>query len=95
MVKMWNNKMMPKIYNPPPFGYMKVVNVPSGVCIGRVIGKDGRVFIAISEQTDGILYIWYNKMSRQIEIYGTIMSGIIDAVNKVECRMKFCSAIEN
>ena len=85
---MWSNKMTPKMYNPPMSGYMKSIRVMRGAHIGRVIGKEGKVFNAITENTKGVLYIWYNNDSKEIEIYGENMMGIMQATQKLEDRMK-------
>jgi len=59
-----------------------------GAQIGRVIGKEGKVFNAITENTKGVMYIWYNNDSKEIEIYGENMHGIMQATQKLEDRMK-------
>jgi len=80
--------MAPNMYNPPVSKYMKSIGVIRGARIGRVIGNEGKVFNAITENTKGIMYIWYNNDTDEIEIYGDDMKGILHAAQKLATRMK-------
>ena len=86
---MWNCKTAPNEYNPPVAGCQKNIRLKDGVNIGRVIGKGGKVFNAITENTVGVKYIWYRNDTREIEVYGDSMESIIIAINKIENRMRF------
>ena len=82
-----SNKMTPTIYNPPNHGYCKTLYIQNSSKIGHIIGKKGSVFKAITHQTHGINYIWYNKSSKHIEIWGNNSSNIDDAIVKLHARM--------
>ena len=85
---MWSNKMMPNMYNPPPTaGCMKRISIMKDVHVGRLIGKEGKVFNAITERTDGLLYIWYDNKDNTIEIHGENMKGVLDGIRKLNDRM--------
>lgn len=81
---MWSNTMYPKVYNPPPFGWMKTlyINLDKNR-ISQIIGKEGIVFKAITHQTPDVNYIWYNSNTRCIEIYGNNIFSIDIAYNKL------------
>lgn len=83
----WSNRMTPTIYNPPNYGYCKTLYIQNSSKIGHVIGKKGSVFKAITHQTPGINYIWYNKNSKHIEIWGNDSSSIDSAILKLYARM--------
>ena len=90
---MWSNKMMPKIYNPPPHGYCKTMPIHDATNIGLVIGKNGTIFNAITHQTPDVNYIWYNRNSKCIEIWGENKTGIDSACNKILERMKYINTM--
>ena len=83
----WSNRSMPKIYNPPPRGYLRVVELDSTDNIAMVIGKNGAVFNAITHQTRGLTYIWYDRIGKRIEIWGDTTSSVSDGYDKVVNRV--------
>ena len=90
---MWSNKMMPKIYNPPPHGYCKVMPIYDATNIGLVIGKNGTIFNAITHQTPDVNYIWYNRNSKCIEVWGENSTGIEMACHKILERMNYVNTM--
>jgi hypothetical protein len=61
--------------------------IPEHISIGKLIGKNGSVFNAITTQTPGIIYIWYNNTTNNIEIWGSSLYGIELASKKILNRM--------
>lgn len=83
----WSNRSMPKIYNPPPRGYMRVVDLDSTDQIAMVIGKNGTVFNAITHQTPDLTYIWYDRLYKRIEIWGDTHVSVSQGYQKVMDRV--------
>lgn len=86
-IAMWSNRLTPKTYNPPPHGDCKTINIIDISNIGLVIGKNGFVFNAITHQTPNVNYIWYNKSSKCIEIWGDTIKDIEIACDKINTRI--------
>lgn len=89
----WSATMMPKIYNPPADGICRSVCLDDASHIGLVIGKNGSVFNAITHQTPGVMYIWYNKNTRSIEVWGDSVSGINQAIEKIWQRVNYVDSL--
>jgi hypothetical protein len=83
----WTNDLTPKVYNPPPYGICKVIYIPSEVSIGKMIGKNGSVFNAITNNTPGVMYMWFNNTNNSIEIWGSTLYGLEQASKKIVDRM--------
>ena len=62
----------PGIYNPPNSHYSEIY-VPEYVNIGVLIGKNGRHFKEITNETE-CSYIWYDQTRNVIEIWGPMYS---------------------
>lgn len=90
----WNNRMTPNIYNPPPnVRYCKIKKIEPNVNVGILIGSNGKVLNAITEQTYGIKYIWFHNDSKEIEIWGDYMDGIVSAIKKIDKRSESIARI--
>ena len=83
----WKNDLTPTVYNPPPYGFCKMVYIPEHVSIGKLIGKNGSVFNAITRDTQGIIYMWFNNKNNTIEIWSTNLYGLEIASKKIFNRM--------
>lgn len=89
----WSARMMPKIYNPPSSGICKSIYLDDISHIGLVIGKNGAVFNAITHQTPGILYIWFNKNTKCIEVWGDNTTSINHAFEKIWQRINYVDSL--
>ena len=89
----WSNKMMPKIYNPPPQGRCKTVDISGANKIGLVIGKNGAVFNAITSQTDDVTYIWFDNQTKLVEVWGDSEMGIDMACFKILRRIHYVNSL--
>jgi hypothetical protein len=87
----WSNKMMPKIYNPPPHGTCKTIDISKVNKIGLVIGKNGAVFNAITSQTEDVTYIWLDNKTKLIEVWGDSEMGVDMACFKILRRIHYVS----
>jgi polyribonucleotide nucleotidyltransferase len=56
------------------------------VVMSKVIGKDGKVFKAITHQS-GVEYIWYRNDTHTVEVWGAY-HAITGAVTRVQERMR-------
>ena len=91
----WSNRSMPKIYNPPPSGYLRVLELENTDHIAMVIGKNGAVFNAITHQTRGLTYIWYDRIGKRIEIWGDTTSSVSDGYDKVMDRVRMVRSMNS
>ena len=59
------------MYNPPLEQSKSIIKLSTDIIplIWKVIGKEGRVFKAITRKSD-VKYIWYEKSTESIEIWG-------------------------
>ena len=83
----WKHDLTPTVYIPPPFGLCKVIYIPKDVHVGKMIGKNGSVFNAITKHTPGIMYMWFNNTNNSIEIWGSTLHGLELASKKLVDRM--------
>ena len=89
----WSNKTMPKIYNPPPQGTCKTVDISGANKIGLVIGKNGAVFNAITSQTQDVTYIWFDNQTKLVEVWGDSEMGIDMACFKILRRITYVNSL--
>ena len=54
----------------------------------KVIGKEGKVFKAITHQS-GASYIWWNQAKNLIEVWAYDVDAAVDAVNRVVHRLQY------
>ena len=90
----WCARMTPKIYNPPTYGVCKKIVLDDVTHIGLIIGKNGSVFNAITHQTPGVEYIWYDKDTKSIEVWAETINGIQLAFEKTLAAGKLCQLFE-
>lgn len=91
----WSNKMMPKIYNPPPHGTCKTLDISTASKIGLVIGKNGAVFNAITSQTKDVTYIWFDNRTKLVEVWGDSEMGVDMACFKILRRIQYVNDMNN
>lgn len=85
-----NPEHTPGEYN-PPIAHYRHFQAPEDVNTTlKAMGKEGRVFIAITKSA-GVKYIWWNKDDNIIEIYGP-KNRLEDAEKRVKDRIRW---IEN
>jgi len=84
----------PGSYNPPPnTNYTQVQCSVKPKNIGHLVGDHGKAFIAITEQS-GVEYIWINKETKIIEIWGH-EDNFPDARRRLVKRMKHIEYISD
>ena len=91
----WSNRNMPKFYNPPPKGFCKKVDLHTTDNIGLVIGKNGAVFNAITHQTPDLTYIWFNRQTKSIEVWGDTPMSVHMGYRKILDRIDFVRKNKN
>lgn len=79
----WSARTMPNMYNPPTHAKCTKLYLDDVTHIGLVIGKNGAVFNAITHQTPDVEYIWYDKDSKTIEVWGNSSDAIHNALEKL------------
>ena len=87
----WNSKLRPNVYNPPPTAkYVKSIGLDDYVLnnVGSLIGDKGKVFNAITRNSKGMLYIWYNNETNEVEMHGNSMRGVLYATKKIKQRVE-------
>ena len=89
----WSARMMPKTYNPPTNAVVKSLHLDDISHIGLVIGKNGAVFNAITHQTPGISYIWFDKDAKRIEVWGETTTSINQAFEKLWKRINYVESL--
>lgn len=89
----WSARMMPKVYNPPTHGICKKIVLDDVTHIGLIIGKNGSVFNAITHQTPGVEYIWYDKDTKSIEVWAETINGIQLAFEKLWQRVNYVNSL--
>jgi hypothetical protein len=75
---------IPGVYNPPITHYSQL-DVPEYVNIGLLVGKEGRNFKYFTRKS-GCSYIWYNKDTKVIELWGP-MNSLENAKQLIQTRM--------
>jgi hypothetical protein len=84
----WNKRMTPGKYNPPLNHLCFILPIDKvHHLMGKIIGKDGVVFKAISHQS-GASYIWHDKEKKTIEVWGYNNFIINDAVDRISQRIQ-------
>lgn len=91
----WSNRGMPKVYNPPPRGFCQKLSLDSTDNIAMVIGKNGAVFNAITHQTPDLTYIWFDKRTKQIEVWGDTPMSVHAGYHKILNRIEFVKRTSN
>ena len=81
------NQHISGVYNPPVNAHYTQINVKdiNSEVMKIVIGKNGKVFKAITHQSN-VQYIWYNIENKYIEIWGP-EHNLQDAYNRIITRL--------
>jgi hypothetical protein len=88
MPVVWNKKMTPGKYNPPLNCLQFILPIDRvNHLMGKIIGKDGVVFKAISHQS-GASYIWHDKEKKTLEVWGFNHCIINNAVHRISERIQ-------
>jgi ribosomal protein S3 len=85
----WNATKKPGMYNPPPNSTMTDVNVTvHRNKMGQVIGEKGCFFKELTENVNGVYYIWHDRKRNSIEVYGEDSLSVFVAEVMLKDRMK-------
>lgn len=84
----WN--YIPGVYNPPPVKHVVFVqvNMANNDWMRYVIGKNGRVFKAMTKRFKHVRYIWYMEDNPMVEIWSdtrdSAIACAIDIMDRIE-----------
>lgn len=82
-------KYAPGVYNPPPANNVTFVqvNMANNDWMRYVIGKNGRVFKAMTKRFRDVRYIWYMEDNPMIEIWSDTRDSGIECATNIMDRM--------